>query len=153
MDVKSFDYQYNSKIIKNTTNPANMLNISSYMELQRFNNNRMYSPLHMPNENLTKFLLNIPTSVNSNVNQNATAILLPAEITDTVKRQYMSLGRNPAVDAIDPYVATLRDMANTGYVILKNPQYKISLQDYFITANLVYARNKMMCLYDTPINK
>jgi hypothetical protein len=65
--------------------------------------------------------------------------------------QYNILGRNPIVDGKNLYVASMRDIATIGYIIVKNPQFGISFDDFFITSMLVYTRNKVMCLYDSPV--
>lgn len=148
LDQKMFDYQYNSKLIKNASFPSRVLDISSYRELSRFNKNSNYAPLHLPNVGIVNYIFKLPNEPHGNIYQNFSAIMLPEALTKEAKNQYVKSERNIVEDARNPYVATLRDIATVGYLIIQNPGLNINFEDYFIMAMQVHSRNKLMCLYN-----
>jgi hypothetical protein len=146
---KSFDYNYNSKLPRQASNPSKTFDYSTVMELNRFNRNFTgVEAVQIPNANAISTVLNYR---DDNISQNASAMMLPHVLAVEIRRQYVANGRNPTVDSRDMYTATLRDIATIGYLIVKNPQLNVSFDDFFITSMTVYARNKVLCLYDAPI--
>jgi hypothetical protein len=147
---QSFDFEFNSKLPHQASNPSNVFDYSTFRELNRFNAKfTNLEPVQIPNANAINTLMNLPNG--GNVYENSSAIMLPKALANEVKMQYNILGRNPIVDGKNLYVASMRDIATIGYIIVKNPQFGISFDDFFITSMLVYTRNKVMCLYDSPV--
>jgi hypothetical protein len=145
-----FDYAFNAKLPRKANNPANVFNYSTWRELNRFNSKYTgLQPVQIPNANAINTVMNLP--VGGNVYENSSAIMLPNGLVEQIRIQYNALGRNHLVDSQNLHVATMRDIATIGYIIMKNPQSGISFDDFFITSMLVYTRNKVMCLYDAPV--
>lgn len=146
-----FDYTFNSKIPRKANNPASVFNYSTWRELNRFNSKHTgLEPLQIPNANAVNTVMNLPNG--GNVYENSSSIMLPKELVKQIRMQYNALGRDHLVDSQNLHVATMRDIATISYIIMKNPQPGFSFDDFFITSMLVYTRNKVMCLYDAPID-
>jgi hypothetical protein len=152
LDQKSqnFDFAFNSKLPRQASNPSKVFDYSTFHELNRFNAKFTgLEPIQIPNANAVNAIMNLPNG--GNVYENFSAIMLPKVLVNEVKMQYNILGRNPIVDGKNLHIASMRDIATIGYVIVKNPQLGINFDDFFITSMLIYTRNKVMCLYDAPI--
>lgn len=146
---KNFDYSFNSKLPRQASMPSKTFDYGTFRELNRSKVKFGLEALHIPNANSVNARLNIAEG--GNVYENSSAIMLPKVLINEVKNQYNILGRNYLVDSKNMQVATFRDIATIGYIIVKNPQLKISFEDFFMTSMLIYSRNKVLCLYDAPI--
>lgn len=162
MPYKQFDSSFNHILPSLQSSPTEILNVNSYHKLK--NNYKKNSTLrqnqdHIPSYAAIKqFLINkginvnsasIPNKRNPDLEKNESAISLPEEIHQ-LGRTYV--GRNtPAqiqMDAMNLLEATKKDIATTAYAFYKNPQYNINYMDYIKSGAVLYARNKMLCLYD-----
>lgn len=149
---KVFDYSFNSKLPRHASKPSKMFDYSTYRELDRFNSKFTgLEPLQIPTANGINVLMSLPNG--SNINENASAIMLPTVLVNEIKAQYNNTGRNYLADGNNLHVATMRDIATIGYIIVKNPQLGVNFDNFFITSMLVYTRNKVMCLYDAPVGR
>lgn len=148
---KTFEFHFNSKLPKQASNPSVVFDYGTVRELSRYNQKFTgLEPVAFPNPDAINTVLGLNSG--GNVMQNSSAIMLPKELATEIKKQYSMLARNPGLDGRDMYVATMRDIATIGYLILKNPQLNISFDDFFINSMLVYTRNKVLCVYDAPLN-
>ena len=86
---------------------------------------------------------------NSPLERNSSSIAVPEEIH---KQGRTYAGRNTqkqiSSDASNLLSATVKDITTIAYLFLKNPQYNISADDYIQNSMLIYARNKMLCMYN-----
>lgn len=80
---------------------------------------------------------------------NETAIATPTEIHEN-GRTYLGKNSSKKIkwDSENLFKATVLDITTTALSFQLNSKYNISATDYIKSAMTVYARNKMLCLYD-----
>lgn len=156
LDVNT--YSKLKKGYRNTTKPITLQqdHIPSYAAIEKFLKNH-----NVTVNNKSKIVNGIQEwDRDENLEANSTAIAVPEKIhfsgrtfgqknliKDSLDRLRYEL------DAEDLLKATVKDMATTAYKLYvdqRSPtsKYNISPQDYIKSAMTIYARNKMLCMYD-----
>lgn len=151
---RNFEGEFSARLPKKLNYPSQSFDVASFNELSRSNQSSygQLQAIHIPNVQGVNVMMHRQQMNVGNIYQNFSAMTLPAPLVQAVQQQYQALGRNPQNDAANLYLATLKDMTNIGYFIIKNPQLGIRFEDYLISALGLYSRNKVMCLYEVTMN-
>jgi len=160
MKTELFENDVNQVLPKIHSSPTNILDVNTYSALVKKyqNKNIPQQQDHIPSyAALVKFFNNhhvqIKPSIGSKRNKdlanNATSIAIPEDI-HRLGRTYGGKNRSEQVDgdAKNLFFATIKDITTTAYAFYKNPQYNISYKDYIEASMTVFARNRMLCLYN-----
>lgn len=160
---KQFEASINQSLPTIQSTPTEILNVNTYQGLA--SNYRGKTAVIKQNQDhipsyaaIEQFLINhgvnvkyygIPGKRDPDLAKNETAISLPEEI-HKLGRTYVGRNSQSQIqrDAADLLEATKKDITTTAYAFLKNPQYNINYRDYIEAGLVLYARNKMLCLYD-----
>ncbi|NCQ52096.1 hypothetical protein GW796_09415 [archaeon] len=147
-DFPIFENIIGVNLPKNQSMPTAVLDVNTFKALNdsMYNKNSVATAVYIPN--LNSFNTFTKQGNRKNVAQNLGAIMIPSELAFAAKNQYQELGRTTLTDSQNLYDATMRDIATIGYFIYKNPQYSINIDEFMKSSLVLYARNKMMCIYD-----
>ncbi len=150
LNEKEFNNKFNIDLGKQVDYPSQFLNVSSFGDLSNANTNSYLeaNPFRIPNVSAINYLMFKKDNKNSSIYNNSSAIMIPIRFKLAIDEQMIVVGRTAQIDAQDLYVATLRDMSNVGYLIVKNPKFGINFEEYFQSVLNLYVRNKVMCLYN-----
>lgn len=146
----AFQNMFDARLPKTGNMSTVVLDVGSVKQLNDayYSKNEGLESVTIPSIASLSVAVNGRQTAMKNASQNMAAIMIPSQLVRTAKQQYAQQGRRPEIDAQNLHEATMRDIATMGYLILKNPQFNISADSYVQAALMVYARNKMMCLYD-----
>lgn len=163
LPYKQFEATINQALPKIQQQPTQILNVNTYKNLvdgyktanKTIPQNQDHIPsyaameMYLNNHGITIKYFGVAGKRDSDVQKNETAISVPEDI-HKLGRTYV--GRNTKIqinnDANDLLIATIKDITTTAYRFYQNPQYNITVDDYIQSAMYIYARNKMLCLYD-----
>jgi hypothetical protein len=150
LSERDFNRDFNVNLVKQVSSPSKVLDVSSFGDLSKVNTNNYLEakPFSIPNVSAINYLMFKNDNKNSSIYKNASSIMIPIRFKDAIDEQFVVVGRSVQSDAKDLYTATLRDMSNIGFLIVKNPKFGINFEDYVKSVLNLYARNKVMCLYD-----
>ena len=138
--------------------PKKKYNVNSYGQL-KVNYNRESGEYleqdHVPSYAATEMFLEKKgikegkMRIGSNLNKNATAIAMP-EIIHRAGRTYAGKNSKEKImlDSEDLLVATVKDITTSAYLVFKSSRNNNEKNDYIQNAMMVYARNKIQCIYD-----
>ncbi len=158
MPHKQFESTVNLVLPKIQNNPTQILDVNTYIELK---NNYDKSSIirqnqdHVPsygalNSFFIKHGIQVPKNrANSTLEKNSSSITIPEDIH---KQGRTYSGRNSKNqinnDSNNLLLTTVKDITTIAYLFLKNPKHNISADDYIQSSMILYARNKMLCMYD-----
>ena len=163
LPYKQFETTINQALPKIQQQPTQILNVNTYKNLvdgyktanKIIPQNQDHIPsyaameMYLNNHGITIKYFGVAGKRDSDVQKNETAISVPEDI-HKLGRTYV--GRNTKIqinnDANDLLVATIKDITTTAYRLYQNPQYNITVDNYIQSAMYIYARNKILCLYD-----
>lgn len=164
-----FDSSINSILPTIQHTPTNVLNVNTYKQLKKQYNGRT-SILRLQQDHIPSYAAIEQFFINHNIKTkssfkivnnkkitlrdtdleyNETAIAVPEDI-HMFGRTFGGKNTSNQIqqDSQNLLLATIKDITTTSYGFYKNPQYNITLNDYIQSAMYIYARNKMLCLYD-----
>ncbi len=134
----------NEKLPKVHGSLTEFLNVNTFSQLNKFNINKNLTVSYMPYQAAVAYSMK---KRNDNVSKNLTAIALDQQLTMALDQIYKDSKRNYKTDNQDIYNAAIYDMATLGYLIRTN-QYQIKIEDYIDSMLTMYARDKIMCVFD-----
>lgn len=153
-----YENEINSLLPKIQNQPTKKYNVNSYGQLKVNYNRKSGEYLeqdHVPSYAATEMFLEKKgikegkMRVGSNLNKNATAIAMP-EIIHRAGRTYAGKNSKEKImlDSEDLLAATVKDITTSAYLVFKSSRNNNEKNDYIQNAMMVYARNKMQCIYD-----
>lgn len=153
-ETNEFDRLFGDKLPNKQKLVTKVLDVNSFKKLNEFyyNNPPKITAVYIPSVVSVGVAVNGRRTELNNANKNMSAIMLPEKLMLEVQKQYVLQGRTPEIDALNLHEATMKDISNVGYFLLKNNDFNIRADEFVKDAMLVYARNKMMCLYNFVSN-